>query len=93
MDLCESVAVDGMQAAGSACVAEERTPYFGPRIGVGGEKLRKHLVSDVEGCELSAWKQFKVFWPSKTGVHGKFAVDTRWVLTWTVVDGGRTAKA
>ena len=42
---------------------------------------------------LEAWGKFKVFSPAKESDISKKVIDSRWVLTWKMVDGIKKAKA
>ena len=44
-------------------------------------------------CELDAWTQFKVYSPMEPGKCTKEAAGPRWVITWKMLEGVKTAKA
>ena len=93
MDSIESVFVDGMGEVAPAWASEERNRNLGQESTGEEEKLHRDLVRDAKERELSARKQFKVCSPIKGGALSKAIVDTRWVLTWEVVDGKKTGMA
>ena len=50
-------------------------------------------VAAAMNRQMDAWCKFKVFSPVPWRDVAKDMVDTRWVLTWKLVDGKRTVKA
>ena len=82
-----------MGSVTSAWVAEEGARISGQDAAEERGKLQQVLVSDADGRQLSAWKQYNVPSSIKGGVHSKAFANTRSALTWKVADGKKAAKA
>ena len=93
MDPSESVVAPGKGAVTSAKVAEKCARISGQDAADEGGKLQQVLVSDADGRQHSAQKQYNVRSSSKGGVHSEAIADTRSALTWKVADGKKAAKA
>ena len=55
--------------------------------------MRVDLARDAKDRELYVWKQFKVFKPLRGCCDSKAVAETRWALTWEMVNGEKNAKA
>ena len=49
--------------------------------------MHEDMARDAEAEELDAWKQFKELEPFKEKDKSKAVGNTRWMLTWKLVDG------
>ena len=75
-DPSEPVAVDGMGAALSARVAEERTRISGRKLSAELPDTLEDPARDAKVMELDALKQFKASEPLNEGVISKAVVST-----------------
>ena len=55
--------------------------------------MRADLVGEGKLRELEYWGKFDVFSPHEACENQKQIVQTRWVLTWKMVDGKQRVKA
>ena len=85
--------VDGSENAISAWMAEECNRVLGQELTPDEELQCPEMVQDGKERELNAWKQFNVFSSVDDGSVTKKIIDSRWVLTWKMVDGVKKVKA
>ena len=71
----------------SAKAADACNRFSGQELSPDEERVHDKDVFAAKTRELDAWSQFKVYSSMKPGEVDKEAAGTRWVLTWTVVDG------
>ena len=87
-----------MEAAISPLLADECNRVLGEELSEGGDEMHVDPVR-VRGSgkekakELDSLKSFKVSKPPKAGDVRMTAVNTTWVLTWKMAEGGKTAQA
>ena len=82
-----SSAAGGEDAAISAWAAEECRRVLGQKC------MKEELARAAQEQELAAWRKFKVSPPAKGRAPFMPIADTRWALTWEMVDGQKGAKA
>ena len=51
------------------------------------------LVPVAKTEELDAWRKFVAYEPRKNGSVSRQIAQARWVLTWKMMDGQKSAKA
>ena len=85
--------VGGLGTAISAWNAGERNRILGQEITEEAEISYQDIAIEAKGGELREWMYFEVFKPFKDGWPPKSVVDTRWVLTWEMVDGNKGVEA
>ena len=73
-------AVEGLGAANSPWVADERNRVLGQQLSEEGEELHAGLARDAKVKELDAWKRFGAYEPFDETHITKAIVNTRWVL-------------
>ena len=66
-----------MEAAISACVADEYNRVSSQKLPEGGETAHAVVVREGKGKEPGAWKPLKVFKSLKVGEVGQPAIDSR----------------
>ena len=74
-------------------VSGECCPGLGQDLTEERERTRVDLVRKADEKGLDVWKHVKVFPPVKMGSQSKDVADTRWALTWGVVEGAKTVRA
>ena len=89
----DASAFEGVNAAIAARAADrcDKASGRGPSAGQG--ELRGNLVGVAKERELPAWGNFKNFDSVAAGTPAKTAGDTRWVLTWKMVEGKEGVRA
>ena len=80
-------AVEGLGAANSPWVADERNRVLGQQLSEEGEELHAGLARDAKVKELDAWKSCEVCEPFTETNITYAVVDTRWVRTWAMMEG------
>ena len=93
MDVSPSPEVEGVDTAISAWVADECNRVLGKELTDDEVSSHPALAQDAKIKELLAWNTFKVFNPVMATEVNKKVVDTRWVLTWKMVEGKQCIKA
>ena len=93
INLAALAPLDGVESATSAWVAFECEMILGQELSASEEQMHADLVTSAKVNELEAWGKFKVPPPASSSSLSKDTVDTRWVLTWKLVDGQETVKA
>ena len=88
-----SSAVEAVEAAFSAWVADECARVLGRELSEEEEALHAPFVREARGKELGEWRPFKGSKPLRAGDVGRSAVDTLWVPTWKMVYSVKTGKA
>ena len=92
-NLSSDVPLDGVESAISAWVAFACSQTLGQELSVQEEQMHGDLVASAKMKELDAWGKFKVFSPVNPSSLSKNSVDSRWALTWKMVDGVKSVKA
>ena len=77
----------------TAKAADECNRILGQELPQEEERLYAKDVLAAKTRELDARTQFKVYNPLEPGKGTEEVVGTRWVLTWKMVEGAKTAKA
>ena len=88
-----SAAIEGVDGAISARVADERNRISGQELTPEEAELHADLVAAGKQREFAAWRKFDVFSPHEACKAKKQIVQTRWALTWKMVEGKKCAKA
>ena len=68
-------------------------PRPGSGTSPGGSKTHAELAREGKRRELEAWEKFEAFLPLHECKVQKQMADTRWVLTWEMVEGEICVKA
>ena len=82
-----------MDGAASAWVADVCNRVVSQELLPDEEKVHADLVQEAEPKDLAAWKKFDVYAKRNACNVSKKIAQTRWVLTWKIVDGREFAKA
>ena len=72
---------EGLGAAISAWAANECNTASGQKLSEDEEKLKCDTVRAAKGCELAAWRKFKVLKPVTEGAPSEPSVNARRVVT------------
>ena len=92
-DATRSSAMEGVEAATSARVAEERNRQLGKEIREDEEKSYVDMARGADATELKSRRQVKMLEPMQQDSTHKAVVNTRWVLTWAMAGGKKSVKA
>ena len=93
MEASPSEAVEGVDGAISAWVADECNRVLGQELSQEEDEMRADLAREGKRRELEAWGEFDAFSPLSACKVQKQLVDTRWALTWKMVEGRECVKA
>ena len=88
-----SAAVEGVDGAISARVADECNRILRQDVAPGGEERHPNLVTAGKQRGLAAWGKFDVFSPHGASKVQKRIVHTRRAPTWKMVEGKKCVKA
>ena len=83
----------GVGGAESARVPDECNRVLGQELLPAEEAQHADLVEAATLKEVDAWRRFDVFEPRRQGTAWKQIAQTRWVLTWKMVNGKKCGKA
>ena len=89
----QSSAVEGVDGAISAWVADEFNRVSGQELTPEGKEIHADSVEAGKLRELEDWEKSDVFSPHEARKVQKQIVQTRWILTWGRVDGRKCVKA
>ena len=93
IDFSPVAPIDGVESAISAWAAFACGKALGQELSAQEEHLHAGLVASAKTKDLDAWGKFKIFTLVCSSSLPKSSVDSRWVLTWKMVDGVKSAKA
>ena len=82
-----------MDGAASAWVADERSGVLGRELSPREEEQHAELVPAANIKELKAWEKFDVCEALKADNPSRQIAQTRWVLTWKMVDAQNSVEA
>ena len=82
-----------VDAAQSASTANHCNKASGQESTANDIKTHVASVTGAQDRKLGLWEKFKVFEPARTGNSLEAIADTRWVLTWEMVEGKRDVDA
>ena len=89
----QSSVAEGVGGAIPARVADECNRVLRQELSPAEEERHAELVAAAKHEKLPAWKTFDVCEPRKQQNVSEQIAQTRWVITWKMVDGRRNVKA
>ena len=88
-----SAAIEDVDGAISAWVADECDRILRQELTLEEAEVHANLATAGKQRELADWREFDVFSPHEACKAQKQIVQTRWVLTWKMVEGKKCVEA
>ena len=89
----QSSVAEGVDGADSAWFADECNRVLAQELSPEDEKMNAGLFQEAKLRDLAAWGKFDVYFQRNARNVSKEIAQTRWVLTWKMVDDKKRVKA